>query len=96
MMHVGDRTTARARTKQADLASGLGAGILGAGLGALAGSYLGPYAVPLLAIGAALHAWGMLERHRLDGAAPRVWWAEALYWLCWALLAVGALVLARL
>ena len=25
----------------------------------------------------------MLERHRLDTAAPRVWWAEVLYWACW-------------
>ncbi|GIW07481.1 MAG: hypothetical protein KatS3mg060_2286 [Dehalococcoidia bacterium] len=41
MNAADDRTTHRARLKQAELASGVGAGILGAGLGALAAQYVG-------------------------------------------------------
>ena len=96
MVRPTDQAAIHARMKQADLASGVGAGILGAGLGVLGAQYLGPYVVPLVIIGIAMHVWGMLERHRLDAAAPRVWWAEALYWLCWGLLVViGGLALIR-
>jgi hypothetical protein len=97
-MHATGRTAVPTRMKRVDLASGVGAGILGGGLGALAAQYLdvGPYVAPLIVVGAMLHAWGMFERHRLDAAAPRVWWGEALYWICWAILvAVGVLVLVR-
>lgn len=98
MNAADDRTTHRARLKQAELASGVGAGILGAGLGALAAQYVGvgPYALPFLGVGVATHARGMLERHRLDAMVPRVWWAEALYWLRRGLLlAIAGLVLLR-
>lgn len=49
-----------------------------------------------MVVGAALHAWGMVARHRLERRGDRVWWGEALYWLCWAiLLAIGALAVLR-
>ena len=88
MVSTTDQATIHARMKKADLASGVGAGILGVGVGVLAAQYLSPYAVPLVVVGIAMHVWGMLERHSLDTAAPRVWWAEALYWLCWGILLV--------
>jgi hypothetical protein len=83
------------RRKKADLAGSVGAGIIGAGLGALAAQYLnaGPFVAPLIAIGVVMHAWGMFERHRLETAARRVWWAETLYWLCWLLLAAMVVVI---
>jgi hypothetical protein len=81
------------RSKRADLASAGGAGILGAGVGAL---LLGSFdadaarlvAMGCIAIGIVLHGWGMLARHRLESgaAAPLAW--NALYWLCWILLAL--------
>ena len=87
--------TGRSQAKKADLASGVGAGILGAGVGVLAAPYLGVYAVPLIVLGMVMHAWGMRERHRLD-LAVRLWWSEALYWVCWAiLLVIGVLALLR-
>jgi hypothetical protein len=79
------------RRKRADLASVVGAALLGGGLGAIFARYLdlSRSAVALVAVGIVMHAWGMLERHRLDTAAPRVWWAEVLYWACWlAILAI--------
>ena len=31
----------------------------------------------------------MYDKRRLErGEVPRTWWVEALYWLCWVLLAV--------
>ena len=84
--------------KQIDLATSSGAGLLGAGLGALAAAWLRPVAVALLVLGAALHGWGMLTRHRLERrggvALPR--WSLALYWLCWlVLLGIGVYLLWR-
>lgn len=85
------------RMKRADLASGTGALVLGAGLGALLAPWLASAAVAVLAAGLLLHAWGMLDKHRLErdaGGMPR--WATVMYWLCWALLAVlAAWLLAR-
>jgi len=84
------RMATRPQSKRADLASGIGAGLLGGGLGALVAQYVSvaAVAVPFVVIGVILHAWGMLERHRLDAAAPRMWWAEILIWGCWATLVV--------
>lgn len=87
----------QAQMKKTDLASSIGAGILGVGIGILTAPYLGAYAIPLAVIGAIMHIWGMQERHRLDAQKPKLWWTEALYWLCWAiLLGIGALILMRL
>jgi hypothetical protein len=96
MVGATSRMAGHAQMKKADLASSIGAALLGGGVGVLAAQYFVPYAVPILITGAVLHAWGMLERHRLDAAAPRVWWSEGLYWLCWGILIViGVLVLIR-
>jgi hypothetical protein len=76
------------REKQAELASAAGAGVLGAGLGALFAAHAGRFAPVLIAIGIAMHGWGMLERRRLQAGLALPHWANALYWLCWAALAV--------
>jgi len=82
--------------KRVELASSAGAGILGAGLGALFGDWLGPGAVPLLLVGAALHGWGMLARRRQERAGGMALpaWSVALWWLCWAALLALAVYLA--
>ena len=99
-VETGDlvRAQAVAQRKQSDLATSSGAGLLGAGLGALAAAWLRPVAVALVLLGAALHGWGMLARHRLERrgglALPR--WSLALYWLCWlVLLGLGLYLLWR-
>jgi hypothetical protein len=80
------RTTAKA----AELASGLGAIVLGAGLGLLAPDALRDFGVPVLAVGALVHALGMTLKHRLENEERRlIWWENVLFWLCWACL--GAL-----
>lgn len=85
------------RLKLAELSASLGAGVLGAGMGVLLGAYLAGLALPILAIGLALHAWGMVDKHRLERGEVAVWWSTALYWLCWIGLAGFAVyALARL
>ena len=84
------------RMKRADLAGSGGAGILGLGLGVLLKELAGPelaagVALALIAIGAALHGWGMYEKHRIEGGMEVPRWSRALYWLCWV--ALGILVL---
>ena len=79
-----------ARLKSAELLSSTGALALGVGLGAVSSSYVGRAAVPILVVGIASHGWGMLQKHRLEGKedyAP-AWWETALYWVCWAALAL--------
>lgn len=78
-----------ARVKKAELLSSLGAGVLGAGIALLLPNQLAPYAIPILLLGLISHAVGMSQKHGLDqqGNIARVWWAEALYWLCWLALA---------
>lgn len=78
-------STHNARIKKADLLSSLGAGVLGAGIALLLPNQLAPYAIPILLIGLISHAVGMSQKHGLEqqGETVRVWWAEALYWLCW-------------
>lgn len=80
------------RLKRADLVSGLGAVLLGLGLGVLVAQYLAAFALPLLGLGLAIHGWGMFDKHRLQRRSEPVppWWSEALYWICWAGLAVAA------
>ena len=82
-----------ARVKKAELLSSLGAGVLGAGLALLLPKQLAPYAIPILLLGLISHAVGMSQKHSLEGQGEvvRVWWAEALYWLCW--LGLAALLL---
>ena len=72
-------------TKRAETTSSVGAGVLGAGVGLLAGRWLQPFAIPIVIVGLAMHAWGMYDKHRLEArvSAPRIWWVELLYWGCW-------------
>jgi hypothetical protein len=77
------------RLRLAELSSGLGAGVLGFGIGVLVSSYVAGLGVPILVAGLLLHAWGMLDKHRIETTqgAARVWWSTLLYWICWATLA---------
>lgn len=79
-----------ARIKRAELLSSVGAGVLGGGLALLVPRVLAPYAVPILLIGLLGHAFGMFRKHQLEqrGTSIRIWWMEALYWLCWLILVV--------
>ena len=80
----------KARLKSAELLSATGALVLGVGLGAALSAYIGSAAIPLLVAGIASHGWGMLQKHRLEAKADYApaWWEVALYWVCWAALAV--------
>ena len=93
-------TNTAAHLKRAELTSGIGALVLGIGLGALFARYVAPAAIAAVATGLLLPAWGMYDKHRLErgSEAASVRYAAALYWLCWALLAlvVGYLVLRAL
>ena len=90
MSHPPD--TGPARLKRAETTSSVGAGILGGGAALLLAELLRSYAVPLVLVGLVMHAWGMYDKHRLESrtATRVVWWAEALYWTCWAALAALA------
>lgn len=79
------------RIKLAELTSSLGAGVLGAGIGVLLAAWLGGLALPILAIGLVMHAWGMRDKHALEAGAEQPSWATALYWACWLILAALAL-----
>jgi hypothetical protein len=84
------------RLRLAELTSGVGAVVLGVGLRVLASSHIGTLGLPLLVIGAAVHAWGTYDKHRLERQAdsPDAWWEPVAYWTCWGLLAVLAAGLA--
>lgn len=79
------------RLKLAEVNSTLGAGVLGGGIGILLARWLDGFAVPVLAIGLLMHAWGMRGKHGLEAGRPQPAWATALYWACWSIL--GALAL---
>jgi len=87
---------ASSRLKRAELLSGVGAGVLGAGLALLFARPLARYAVLFLLLGLLSHGWGMYTKHRLELAEgvqlPR--WAAWLYWLCWVLLVALGLYIA--
>ena len=83
------------RKRIAELTSGIGALVLGVGLGVVLSGRLAGLGLWVLIVGAVVHAWGMYDKHRIerssDSADP--WWSSLLYWGCWLVLAVGALVL---
>ena len=79
-------------TKAAELLSGLGAIVLGAGLALVAPGWLRRYGVPVLVVGLVVHGTGMsLKYRRQTRQGPPLWWERLLYWGCWAGLAVLAM-----
>ena len=82
-------------TKGADVASGLGAMVLGAGLALVLPEWLRAYALPLLVGGLLVHGTGMTLKYRLESRnGPPLWWERVLFWLCWACLAALGLWIA--
>jgi len=76
-----------AATKGAELASGLGAIVLGVGVALVSPQWLRAYGMPLLVGGVLVHGAGMTLKYRLQGReGPPVWWERILFWLCWACL----------
>jgi len=75
--------------KQAELASALGAGIIGFGLGIYLADYFEPYAILAIVIGVALHGVAMYKKAEMKPTTLR--WAKWLYWLCWAII-IGLII----
>ena len=84
--------SSESRLKAAELASGLGAVVLGAGLALVLPEWLRAYAVPLLIGGVVVHGAGMTLKVRMEALdGPPLWWERALFWACWACLAALAI-----
>jgi hypothetical protein len=87
------------RVKLAETTSAIGAGVLGASIALLLGEVLRPYTSLILGLGLVMHAGGMYDKHRLEARAqaPRVWWAELFYGVCWIMLValIGYVVIRR-
>ena len=73
--------------KAAELASGLGAILLGAGIALLAPSFLDRFALAFLVTGLFVHAAGMTLKYRIETReGATLWWESFLFWLCWVVL----------
>ena len=86
------------RLKLAELTSGVGALVLGAGLAALMPSLFEGVGASITAVGLMLHAFGMWDKHRIEGKQGLITpaWVATFYWICWLLLgAVLMLLLVR-
>jgi hypothetical protein len=92
-----DVTLERRRAALATLST-VGAAMAGVGVGILASAALSSLAWPILAVGIAIHLFGMVGTRRVvssTGYQPAKW-EQAAYWLCWAaILLVGLFVLWR-
>lgn len=71
--------------QRAELLSSVGAAVVGAGLALFFADTLGQHKLAILVLGVVAHAVGMFRKHQLEGrnSIGRVWWSEALYWICW-------------
>ena len=63
------------RLRLAELSSSMGAGVLGIGIGVLAASWLRALGLMFVAVGVAMHGWGMLDKHRLERGDARPRWS---------------------
>lgn len=71
------------RHKAAELASGLGPLVRGAGLALILPEWLRANATPLLVGGVVVHGAGMTLKHRVESRrGPPPWWERALFWAC--------------
>ena len=76
------------RLKLAELTSGVGALVLGAGLAALMPKLVEGLGASITAVGLMLHAFGMWDKHRIEGKQDVITPALVVtpYWICWLLL----------
>jgi hypothetical protein len=92
--HDGATAKTISSLKRAELLSSVGAGGIGAGVGLLLAAHVARYALPILFVGLLCHAWGMFRKHRLErGEVDAPGWVEAMYWLCWGILALLVLMI---
>ena len=80
------------RLARANLASGVGAGLLGISAGLLFHDALLAYFPGILVFGLALHGLGMSDKHRIEKREDErpSWWMRTLYTVCWVGLAALA------
>lgn len=81
--------------KSAELASGLGAIVLGAGLALLAPATLRSYGGWFLVVGVLVHGVAMTLKYRMESRqGPLSSLERVLFWLCWACLGLMGLWIA--